>query len=133
MFKFQLLSDTSSNSGVLVAKQQITSNGFYQFIESKDYGNDLSGIVVVLMCYEPEIEIKQRIRFSKKEKKIYMDIILDYHEFVSMTNEQRIYSICQKLLEKMPPIIKKYKFSDFDLDKFMNNLSYWFKEKGFII
>lgn len=133
MIRFSILSDSNSETGVLHAKQSITSNDFYKFIEKQDYGHSLKGLCVIFMCRSPDIHFKQRIRLSKKEQTLYMDIMLDYHEFVSMTHEQRISAMCQKLLEEIPPIVRKYKFPDFDLDKFMNNLSYWFKEKGFII
>lgn len=34
----------------------------------------------------------------------------------------------EKLLEEIPPIVKKYKFSDFDINKLIDNFTYWFKQ-----
>lgn len=132
MFKFHLITDTDSYSGVLEAKQKITSNKFYKLMESEFYGSSVSGIVIVLMCRDPDIIFKPRLRFSKKEKVLYMDIMLDYHKFVGMTHEQRVTALCEKLLQEMPPIVIKYKFDDFDLDKLESNLTTWFVEHGFI-
>ena len=61
-----------------------------------------------------------------------MDIMLDYHEFVAMTHEQRVTALCEKLLQEMPPIVRKYKFDDFDLDKLVSSLTSWFVDHGFI-
>ena len=54
--------------------------------------------------------------------------MLDYNQFVAMSMQQRVFTMCEKLLEEIPPIIKKYKFSDFDINKLMGNFTYWFKQ-----
>lgn len=85
------------------------------------------------MCRNPELNFKQRIRYTKKDQNLSFDLMLDYNQFVVMTPDQRVSEMCKRLLEEMPPIVKKYKFPDFDLDKFMDNLTSWFNEQGFII
>jgi hypothetical protein len=133
MIRFSILSDSNSETGVTDANLKITSNGFYGLIEKQDYGLSLKKLCVIFMCRAPELEFKQRIKHSKKEQTLYFDLMLDYNQFVPMTNDQRVSEMCKKLLEEMPPIVKKYKFSDFDLDKFIDNLSGWFNEHGLII
>jgi hypothetical protein len=133
MIRFLITADANSETGVGEASIFMTSSGFYKFIEQQNYGLSLKGLCVIFMCRAPELEFKQRIRYSKKDQKLYFDLMLDYNQFVDMSDEQRVSEMCIKLLEEMPPIVKKYKFSDFDLDKFMNNLSGWFNEHGLII
>ncbi|MGR2920127.1 hypothetical protein [Acinetobacter sp. 1125_18A] len=132
MFKFQLLSDTDSESGILIAKQQITSNGFNKYITSESYGSDLNGIVIILMCRKPEIVFKKRLRLSKKEKVLYMDIMLDYDLFNNMAFEQRITQICKTLLVELSQVLKKYKFQDFKSDELIKKSENWFVNYGFI-
>ncbi|RZF55980.1 hypothetical protein EXE30_04055 [Acinetobacter halotolerans] len=132
MFQFNLMSDTSLGSGVLEAKQHITTTQFYRLIESENYGSDLNGIAIVLMCREENSMFKQRLRFSKKEKVLYMDIMLDYDKFSILSHKQRISEICRVLLTEIPLIVKKYKFKDFDLDLFINKLNYWFESNNYI-
>lgn len=132
MFKFQLLSDTDSESGILIAKQQITSNGFNKYITSESYGSDLNGIVIILMCRKPEIVFKKRLRLSKKEKVLYMDIMLDYDLFNNMAFEQRITQICKTLLVELLQVLKKYKFQDFKSDELIKKSENWFVNYGFI-
>ncbi|MBJ8452540.1 hypothetical protein PYR74_12820 [Acinetobacter bereziniae] len=132
MFKFQLLSDTDSESGILFAKQKITSNGFNKYITSENYGSDLNGVVIILVCRKPEIILKKRLRLSKKEKMLYMDIMLDYDLFNNMEFEQRVTQICKTLLVELSQVLKKYKFEDFKSDKLIINLENWFLNYGFI-
>ncbi|TNL43779.1 hypothetical protein EYB59_21635 [Acinetobacter bereziniae] len=132
MFKFQLLSDTDSESGILFAKQKITSNGFNKYITSENYGSDLNGVVIILVCRKPEIILKKRLRLSKKEKMLYMDIMLDYDLFNNMEFEQRVTQICKMLLVELSQVLKKYKFEDFKSDKLIINLENWFLNYGFI-
>lgn len=132
MFKFQLLSDTDSESGILFAKQQITSNGFNKYITSENYGSDLNGVVIILVCRKPGIILKKRLRLSKKEKILYMDIMLDYDLFNNIEFEQRVTQICKTLLVEISQVLKKYKFEDFKSDKLIINLENWFLNYGFI-
>lgn len=50
--------------------------------------------------------------------------MLDYNQFVAMSMQQRVFTMCEKLLEEIPPIVKKYKFSDFDINKLIDNFTY---------
>lgn len=98
------------------------------FLE-KDYGPSVQGIVIVFMCRDPKIAFKQRIRFSKKDKKLYTDIMMDYESMVSAPDDEARFNLMkEKLLSELPQVIKKYKFPEFDQEKLMidlqNNLSF---------
>lgn len=91
---------------------------FRDFFYLKDYGTDLNDIFIVLMCRHTEYNFKQRIRFIKKEKALYMDIMLDFDLFLKITQEERNRIVFEKLIKEVPEIIAKYKFKNFDLDTF---------------
>ncbi len=132
MFRLSILSDTSELSRVLEAKQIITSEAFYKYVESENYGADLNGIGIILMCREPQFKFKKRLRFSKKDKVLYMDIMLDFDKYILLSQTERVSAICNELLEKIPQTVNKYKFGDFDLDKFMTHLKTWFIQHDYI-
>lgn len=90
----------------------------FDFFYLKNYGADLTDIFIVLMCRHTEYNFKQRIRFVKKEKALYMDIMLDFDLFMKITQPERNKIVMDKLIEEVPTIISKYKFKDFDLPKF---------------
>ncbi len=81
------------------------------FAERK-YGEDLSGgIGVVLMCREPALDFKQRIRLSKKQPSLSMDVMLDLPFFVSATHAQRREVVAKSLVYEISRIVKKYRFT----------------------
>ncbi len=101
----------------------LSNTGYRRFFEDKNYGSSLGGIVVGLMCHEPSLNLKQRIRLSKKEKIIYVDIMLDYTLFMKIDQNKRNEIVISKIKNEIPPIISKYKFEDFDLLRFENDLN----------
>lgn len=103
------------------------------FLHFKNYGNDLVDIIIVLMCRNPEYDFKQRIRLNRNNKILYIDLMLDYSFFISdITQEDRIDVVVKKIIEEVPPIVKKYKLKDFDLDLFMKDLKKYLKKIGWL-
>jgi hypothetical protein len=87
---------------------------------SKYYGSDLNDIFIVLMCRQPEHNFKERIRYIKKEKALYMDIILDFNLLIKSLQEERNQNVFAKLIKEVPDIIAKYKYRT--INKFWNVL-----------
>ena len=104
---------------------RIDDTGYKRYFSEQDYGTSLDGITVVLMCQAPNLNLKQRIRLSKKEKKIYLDIMLDLPHFLEIAQKEREKIIVDKLIAEIPPIITKYKLADFNLAKFETDLKNW--------
>jgi hypothetical protein len=93
------------------------------FFAERKYGEDLSGgIGVVLMCRDPAFDLKQRIRLKKKEQALSMDVMLDLPFFVSATHAQRREVVAKSLISEVPRIVKKYRFTSFDVEKFSSDL-----------
>ena len=94
-----------------------------EFFQDRSYGDDIAGgIYVVLMCRDPDLKFKQRIRFSKKDQSLSMDVMLDLPFFVSATHAQRREAVARQLLSDIPRVIDKYKFKNFDLATLSNDL-----------
>ena len=92
------------------------------FLE-KDYGSSVQGIVIVFMCRDPKIALKRRIRFSKKDKTLYLDIMMDYQSMVSTSNDEARFNLMkEKMFVELPTILKKYKFPQFDQERFILDL-----------
>ena len=103
----------------------ILSKSKYRFFFSeRTYGSSVEGIVVVLMC-QP-LDLKRRIRFSKKEKILYMDIMLDYEQFMVITQNERNKIAIKKLMSEVPEVLAKYKFEDFNYSKFQKDFDSFF-------
>ncbi|MCX2576358.1 hypothetical protein [Pedobacter sandarakinus] len=103
----------------------IDNTGYKQYFSEQDYGSSLQGVTIVLMCQDPNLNLKKRIRFSKKEKKIYIDIMLDLNQFLKIDQKEREKIVVEKIIVEIPPIIAKYKFEDFNYIKFKADLQKW--------
>jgi hypothetical protein len=113
-------SNYETRTGDVITK---ISGPMRRYFLEKDYGSSIEGIVIVFMCRDPKIAFKQRIRFSKKDKKLYMDTMMDYESMVSAPNDEaRFNLIKEKLVMELPLIINKYKFPEFDQEKFILDL-----------
>ena len=106
----------------------IDDTGYEGYFSEQDYGNSLNGITVVLMCQDPNLNLKQRIRFSKKEKNLYLDIMLNLPHFLEILQKEREEIIVDKIITEVPQVIAKYKFKDFELVRFEKDLKKWMRE-----
>lgn len=117
-FRFNILADFYWESGVDKVLDRLSAIEYRRFFVEQCYGSSLEGITVVLMCQNPDLNLKQRIRFSKKEKKIYLDLMLDLNQFLLIDQRQKERVAAEKLIKEIPVIISKYKLDDFNLSKF---------------
>ena len=104
---------------------RLDESGYVEHFEVQNYGSSMLGIVVVLMCQGAELELKRRIRFLKKDKTLYMDIMLDLKHFLVMSQKEREEVVIEKLISEIPAVINSYKLKDFDLQRFEGELQEW--------
>jgi hypothetical protein len=113
----RITGDTNEESGVGRVIDDISGPTRKRFLQAS-YGDALLGIVIVLMCRDPQLNFKQRIRRSTKEKKLYIDIMLSLDQMRPLDHQERGRVIAERLLAEVPPIIAKYRLPDFDLPAF---------------
>ncbi len=123
----RITSDANEESGVGEVVDEISGPTRKHFA-LKEYGAGLHGIGVVLMCRDPELNFKRRLRFSKKDKKLYMDVMLDLEEMSQSSHERRKQIILERLAEEIPATLSKYSIRDFDGVRFVKDLRAWLKE-----
>jgi hypothetical protein len=100
---------------------------------SKDYGVGLRGVGVVLMCRDPQLNFRRRLRFARKERIVYTDIMLKLEQMRHADYERRKRIVIERLLEEIPPVLRKYAILDFDEDRFAEDLKSWLTEQmGFL-
>ena len=96
----------------------------------KDYGVGLLGVVIVLMCQDPNLSLKKRVSFAKKEKKVYLDIMLDLDQMKQASPEVRKRIVTDRLAEEVPGVLHKYAIPDFDEARFLADFKGWLKDIG---
>ena len=93
---------------------------------AKDYGDGLGSIAVVLVCSQLMDGFKPRIRHAKKAKRLSMDIILNFNQFVGLTAGTRKKHVVEALLEDVPRIVTKYNFDNFNTELFVSDFKEYY-------
>ncbi|MCX6848623.1 MAG: hypothetical protein NTY98_06860 [Verrucomicrobia bacterium] len=87
--------------------------------ESLNFGSSLSGVGIIMMCRSPELGFKQRIRMDRKERCLYMDIMLRLSDFVNATHAERRRFAAAALISEVPTVLARYKLSEFRSAEFL--------------
>lgn len=116
--------DTNAESGVGEVVGEV-SGPLRQYFLGREYGEGLLGVVVVLMCRDSQLKFKQRIRLSKKEKKLYMDIMLQSEEMTKLSMDSRRRAVSERITTEVPQIVARYVLPRFDSKRFVSDLTEW--------
>ena len=120
--KFFITSDANWDARLSKLVYTLSDNSVEDYFYLKSYGTSMDALSIILMCRDPELNFKQRIKFSKKEKKLSTDIMLDFNLFKVIEQSEKEKIVANKLLTELPLIISNYKFKDFDLLRFESDL-----------
>lgn len=130
--RFRIVSDSNIEAGLSDVSDALSESGFRAHFAEQYYDDSGISLGVVLMCRDPHLNFKQRIRFSKKENTLYMDLMLDLDVMSRANPVTRKRIVGEKIVNEVPQIVAKYKFKDFDLKRFSSDLRTWFEENGWI-
>jgi hypothetical protein len=115
--RVNIVGDIDSESGIVKILDKLTDTGYRNYFE----GESLTKLVIVLMCQNPNLNLKPRIRMSKIDKALYMDLIFDLDEFKQASQLEREKKVEEKLLEDVPATLSKYALKSFMLSKFVSD------------
>jgi len=121
--------DSNEESGVSAVIYDLAGpidNHFW----SKDYGSGLVGVGVVLMCRDPHLNFKRRVRFDRKDRWVDLDIMLDLEEMKQLGHETRKAVIVARIVEEVPAVLRKYGIPEFDEPRFSDDLKLWLIQSG---
>jgi hypothetical protein len=122
--RFMIVGDINSESGVGQVIDEVCGPTL-DYFRPKEYGSGLLGLGIVLMCRNPRLNFKRRIRFSKRESTLDIDIMLDLGQMQSADHETRRRIVLERLSEEVPAVVSKYHFKDFDERQFVRDLRAW--------
>jgi hypothetical protein len=127
MMHLRITCDANDESGIGLVVDEISGPTRKHFV-SKDYGDSLNGVVIVLMCRNPDLNFKRRLRFSKKDKKLYLDVMLDLKQMIQATHQDRKRAVINHLTDEVSKALRKYSMPNFDEMRFVDELRSWLKE-----
>lgn len=125
--RFNISGDFDWESKIDQVLKAFSDDNYHSYFQERDYGTGLIGITVVFLCQDPALNLKRRIRLSKKKKKLYVDIMLDLPEMKSVDFTKKKMIISELLLKEIPEVISKYKIGDFDSQRFVEDFQKKFR------
>lgn len=128
--RLNILSDSHWEARLGPILNELSDTMFRQRFEGLDYGKGLTGVTVVFMCQDPSLNLKRRIRHSKKEAKVYLDIMLDLPTMKGSTPVERKRIVAQSLYDEVPSVLGTFKIVDFDRDSFVSDFCAWIDGLG---
>ncbi len=123
--RIDLLGDIDWESRVDKVLYELSSSNYKGLFEDRNYGNGLTSITVIFMCQSQNLGLKRRMRFIKKEKALFMDIMLDLDTMKKASQELRKGLILRALAEEIPAVLEKYSIPEFDKVGFVLDLRAW--------
>lgn len=101
-----------------------------KYFEDKNYSMELDELETIINCSTGWV-FKQRSSFSRKQKTLFFDIIIDYDYYMSLADEARKNCVALSFLRDIE-ILKKYKPKDFKLEELKSDFEFFFKEIGWL-
>jgi hypothetical protein len=80
------------------------------------------------MYRNQSLRLKRRIRFVRKEKILYVDIMLDVEQMKQADVRAKKQIVIRRLIDEIPEVIRKYSIADFDRVRFNDDWNNWLKE-----
>ena len=116
--RVNILSDADWEAKIDHATKPLSLKAFF---DERDYGPDITSLSVILMCRDPKLNFRRRVRLNRKTNTLYSDIMLDLPEMREFGHAGRRGLIAQRLIVEIPPTIAKYCLPDFDLPTFTHD------------
>jgi hypothetical protein len=101
-----------------------------KYFEDKSYSIELDELETIINC-SPGWDFKQRSSFSRKQKTLFFDIIIDYDYYMSLADEARKNCLALSFLRDIE-ILKKFKPKDFKFEELKQDFKSFFKEIGWL-
>lgn len=119
--KLNILSDANAESRVAESLHTLPVLALRKHVAERDYGTGLSCLLIGVICRNPELKFKRRIRFEKKDKTLSMDIMFSLPEMIALDDNGRKQVIMQRLVADVRAVISKYALGDFDAEQLLSD------------
>lgn len=123
-----ITSDSHWEARLDSALNWIIDAGLQRHFATRDYGQGILQLGLVLMCQPLDYHLEQRIRFSKADATLRMDVFLDLEYMKSANPEDRIRHVLSRLNDEVPAVMRKKAIANFDLDRFEDDFREWIRE-----
>lgn len=85
-------------------------------------GSGLESVVIALICQDPGLALKQRIRHAKEKATLYVDVMLDLPFFIQASHAERRAKIAQEIVAQLRLAFGKRRVANFNSAIFIEQL-----------
>lgn len=121
--------DVNEESGVDEVAFDI-SEATSRHFRLKKYGGQLPALCVVLTCRDPSLKFKRRIRLAKKDRTLYMDVMLELKQMKRARHATRKRITTDRLAIEVPEALRKHSFEESAISKFEKDWLRWLSIAG---
>lgn len=115
--RVSILSDSNWEAKIDHATRRLDERRHF---EALSFGTGVTGIAIILNARDPHLGHRRRERFSKAEKCLRFDVMLDLDQLIVSTHQQRRDIICKACLADLSSTLERRGFSDFDSKGFFS-------------
>src|ERR1051325_5407493 len=85
--KVNVLGDYHWESRIDRVLKDLAASGYRGLFEERDYGSGLTSLIVVVICQNPELDLKKRVVYTEADHTLSLDIMLGLTEMKSVSPE----------------------------------------------
>lgn len=130
--KLRISSDSNWEARVNEFTDELPRPRFETRFAKTYYGAGIADIFIVLTCRDPALRFRQRIKWLEAERALELDVMLPLEEMITATTEERCQIGAQCMLRDISKVLKKYKISGFDSDRFLADMDAYFRRRKWL-
>jgi hypothetical protein len=130
--KFKILADYDEQSKLQDVLDDIRNTGFARSVEKRNFGKGLNRLAIFLVCQPSYLALKPRIRFSKSDLALYMDIMLDLEAMKAANRSTRQKLVATALAAGVPAVLAHYEIENFAKADFEKYFLEWITGLGWL-
>jgi hypothetical protein len=130
--KIFLSGDVDWESRADVVRSELARVDENPFFAGKSYGSQVREVAMILVCHNKTLNIKQRVRLDRRNKILYLDVLLDFEAMKNSSQEGRRRIVATRIISEVTRVALKYKGDDFDADNLIKDFQGWIESTGWL-
>jgi hypothetical protein len=130
--KLFLSGDVDWESGADVVRSELAKFDEVPFLAERPYGSLVQEVAIFLICQREELGLRQRVRLDRKNRILYMDVMLDLNSMKTASQQERRRIVATRLVDEVSRVVSKYASNEFNAAMFSSDFRRWIESTGWL-
>lgn len=130
--KLFLSGDVDWESRADVVQSELAKFDEVPFFAERPYGSLVQEVAIFLICQREELGLKQRVRLDRKNRILYVDVMLDLNAMKNSSPQERRKIVATRLVGEVTRVVSKYKSNEFNAAMFSSDFQRWIESTGWL-